>query len=304
MANALEFKPAQISLIRRTVAKDCSQNEFDLYIEMCKARGLNPLLRHCYAFVFSKNDADKRNMVIVVSIDGQRSIAERTGAYRPDDRAPRFENGAAKDPKANPQGLTSAEVTVYKHVHGEWFPVTAVAYWEECAPLKERWENDKPSGEFYLDPKKDGWKRMPRLMLAKCAEMAALRKAFPDDFAGLYGEAETDRAEVLDLTPTEAADEAERQDRLEKIGSRTPTLMIDWLDGKEIARVPVGQFMDKCLQFIHENEDAPFTIRAWTERNKHALREFWALQKGDALELKKKTEALIAQAENEAANAA
>ena len=36
------------------------------------------------------------------------------------------------------------------------------AYWSEFAPLKERWENDQPTGVFFLDPKKDGWKRMPR----------------------------------------------------------------------------------------------------------------------------------------------
>lgn len=298
--NALTFTAPQIALIRRTVAKDCNQSEFDLYLEMCKARGLNPLLRHCYAFVFHKDDSDKRQMVIVISIDGQRSIAERTAAYRPDDKAPRFANGAEKDPKTNPQGLTSAEVTVYKHAHGEWFPVTEVAYWEECAPLKEIWAPDetgkrRPTGKYELDDKKDAWRRMPRRMLAKCAEMAALRKAFPDDFSGLYGEGEMDRAEVLDLTPTEAADAADRQDRFAKIGG-SQSLIVDWLDGNELQRIPAGKFADSCMAFLKENADAPMTVRAWQDRNKHALRDFWALNASDALEIKKEVEKLTAEA--------
>ena len=298
--NPLTFTAPQIALIRRTVAKDCNQNEFDLYLEMCKARGLNPLLRHCYAFVFNKDDAAKRQMVIVISIDGQRSLAERTGAYRPDDRAPRFANGAEKDPKVNPQGLTSAEVTVYKHAHGEWFPVTSVAYWEEVAPLKEVWLPDetgkrRPTGKLELDEKKDAWKRMPRIMLAKCAEMAALRKAFPDDFSGLYGEGEMDRTEVLDLTPTEAADEAERQNRLEKIGGRN-ALTVDWLDGNELQRVAIGVFADKCLAFLEANKEEPMTVRAFQDRNRHAFREFWAAHPSDALAVKKEIEKLTAEA--------
>ena len=296
--NALTFSSPQIALVRRTVAKDCNQDEFDLFIELCKARGLNPLLRHCYAFVFGKNDQSKRQMVVVVSIDGQRSLAERTGAYRPDERAPRFANGAEKDTKTNPQALTSAEVTVYKHAHGEWFPVTAVAYWEEVAPLKEIWAPDdmgkrSPTGRYELDPSKDAWRRMPRLMLAKCAEMAALRKAFPDDFSGLYGEGEVDRADILDLTPSEAADAADKQNRLEKIGG-SQGLIVDWLDGNELQSVPVGRFADQCLAFLKVNEEEPATIRVFQDRNRHAFRQFWAAHPSDALAVKKEIERLTA----------
>ena len=297
--SALTFTAPQIALIRRTVAKDCNQNEFDLYIEMCKARGLNPLLRHCYAFVFHKDNPEKRQMVIVVSIDGQRSLAERTGTYRPDDRAPRFENGAEKDQKTNPLGLTYAEVTVYKHAHGEWFPVTAVAYWDEVAPLKEIWATDehgkrRPTGRYELDEKKDAWRRMPRLMLSKCAEMAALRKAFPDAFSGLYGDGEMDRVEAIDLTPTEAANEAESQERFERIGGRN-ALTIDWLDGNELQRVAAGEFADKCLAFLKVNIEEPMTVRTFQDRNRHAFREFWALHPGDALEIKKEIEKITSE---------
>lgn len=292
MGELITFTPSQISLIRRTVAKDANSNEFDTYLEMCKARGLNPLLRHCYCFIFHKDKADKRQMVIVISIDGQRSLAGRSGNYRADEKAPRYEIDAAlKDPATNPAGLISAEVTVYKFSHGAWFPVTAQAWWEESAPLSQIWENGQPTDKYRLDPKKDGWRKMPRLMLAKVAEMAALRKAFPDDFSGLYGEAEMDRGEVLDLSPSEWAEKADQEERLKQIGGQA--LTIDWMDGNELQRVPIGKFYDAAMSFLRTCDGQPATVDAWRGRNRHALQEFWALDKAAALNLKKTIEGAL-----------
>lgn len=291
MNDIVAFSPKQLSLIQRTVAKDANPTEFDLFVEMCRARGLNPLVRHAYCFIFHKNDPKKRQMVVVVSREGQRAIAERTGSYRPDERAPRFEkDDSLKDPRTNPAGLISAEVSVYKHTHGGWFPVTEVAYYEEYAPLVPIWENGERTDKLHLDPKKDGWRKMPRIMLAKCAEMAALRKAFPDDFGGLYGEGEIDRGDVLDLTPTELAEQADQDDRLAKIGG-ADAIMIDWLDGSPLDRVPVGQFADRVMAFVNENQDSPNTLLTFRDRNKHSMREFWAKAPADAHELKKPFEA-------------
>ncbi|HEU4345760.1 MAG TPA: phage recombination protein Bet [Candidatus Binatia bacterium] len=290
MMNAVvQFNANQVELIRKTVAKDANQTEFDLFVEMCKARGLNPLIRHAYCFVFHKDKADKRQMVVVVSREGQRAIAERTGNYRPDERAPRY-TSCTKDAATNPHGIESAEVSVYKHSHGEWFPVTEVAYWDEYAPVVQVWENGQRTDKVQLDPKKDGWRKMPRIMLAKCAEMAALRKAFPDDFGGLYGEGELDRGEILDLTPSEMADKSAQENRLAMIGG-PDTYIIDWLDGHELQNVPGGKFGDQLMAFIASCKDEPSTVRAWMDRNRHSFRQFWAAHKSEALELNKALEA-------------
>ena len=291
IARAVEkFSPADLDLMTRTVASDCNKTEFDLFIRMCAARGLNPLLRHAYAQIFSKDDPKKRQMVVVVGIDGQRLIAERTGNYRPDDKVPKIKADKKKiDPAINPLGIVSAEVTVYKFSHNGWFPCPAIAYWDEYAPISEEWGDDpnnigkrKKTGRQSLDMTKPMWTRMARAQLAKCAEMNALRKAFPESYAGIYAKEELDRSDTVDLTPSEYVEQAQRERREGVIGG--PNLIEDWCDGQPFHGVPVGQFFDKAMAFIRAN--APADIDDWAVRNRIALEQFWAADKAAALEIK------------------
>jgi len=274
------FEGRQLDLIRRTVAKDCDAAEFEQFVHICRAVNLDPLRRQIYCFVFNKNNPQYRQMTVVTAIGGYRAVAERTGSYRPDDRAPRYEHGE-KDAKSNPLGITRCEVTVYKHAHGEWFPVVGEAWWDEYVPLKEG----------VIDSKKTGWVKMPRVMIAKCAEANALRKAWPDDFAGVEVEEEIDRRSV-ELTATELADEAATSNRLALIGGAN-ALTVDWCDGEALSREPVGSFGDKVLAFIAEHKtDDPMRVRMFHNRNTAALQEYWAKDKSGALELKKAFEAI------------
>ena len=271
------FTQREYDLIKRTVAKDCDSSEFDMFMHICKHTGLDPLRRQIYAFVFDRDNPAKRQMVPVTAIGGWRSLAERTGNYRPDDQPPRitFDEGA-KDENSNPLGIIKADVTVYKFAHGEWHSVAGEAHWEEYAPIKD--------GK--LDYRKRGWITMPRVMIAKTAEAQALRRAWPDDFGALYEESELDRAQALDLSPSELAELGGQEKRLDKIGG-PDAIMIDWLDGSAIDRVLIENAAERIDEFITENEDAPNTIAAFQDRNKHALQEFWARNPSDALEIKK-----------------
>lgn len=289
----------RLDLIRKTVAKDCNPAEFDWFLHICQRTRLDPLRRQIYAFVFHAKDPKRRQMVPVTAIAGLRAIAARTGNYRPDSQPPRLDL-CEPDAAINPQGILRAEVTVYAHAHGEWFPVVGEAYWEEFAPIVERWgENEDgervPTGKRYLDPKKEGWTRMPRLMLAKCAEALALRKAWPEDCGDLYEEAEVDRARSIDLTPSEMAETAAQEDRFDRIGGRA-TITIDWLDGAALERVPAGQFADRAIDHIRKLSATPLAVVAWQERNRHAINEYWAIDKAGALEIKKVIEPIMAAA--------
>jgi phage recombination protein Bet len=283
----VQWSDKQLSLIRNTVAKDTSPAEFDLFVHTCRAVRLDPLRKQVYAFVFGKKDPEKRQLTIVTSIGGYRSIAERTGAYRPDDKAPRFDMGE-KNPDTNPLGIQRCEVTVYKHSHGEWWPVVGEAWWDEYVPLYK--------GK--IDETKRGWIKMPRIMIAKCAEAAALRKAWPDDFANLYEESEIDRQHSIDLTPSEMADAGEQNRRLEMIGGKN-AIMIDWMDGEPLQRVPAGKFGDQAMAFIQQHmkpgEEEASHVIMWRDKNRHALTEYWAFDKDGALTLKAELEKVEAK---------
>lgn len=312
----IDYSPKQLDLIRRTIASDCNPPEFDLFIEAARHMGLDPFRRQIMPLVFSKGDSSKRRMSLVVGIDGFRVIAARCADYRPDEN----EADIAYDPglksDANPIGIVKATVTAWKQDRkGDWHPVRGVAYWDEFVPLKE----DSDAGYDWIDtgevwpdsgkPKKkkvpkaggtisqkpDGnWARMPRVMISKCAEAQALRRGWPEHFSGVYDQAELDRAVAADLTASEMVDQENEARRMKAIGGQS-SLIVDWLDGGQLARVPVGQFADKVFGFIRANRDQPSMILQFQERNKETMRDFWARQPGDALEVKKAFE--TAQAE-------
>ncbi len=283
------YSDSTLALIRRTVAADCNNDEFDMFINMARALQLDPLRRQIYAFVFSKDKPDKRRMSIITAIDGFRTIADRTGNYRPDEDEPEYEIDPAQISEVNPIGLVKATVRCWKFSHGNWHRVTASAYWSEYAPLKDEWAYDEQRGKNIKTGKQTldtsgNWGRMPRLMLAKVAEALALRKAWPDDLSSVYAKEELDRANIIDVTPSEAAEQGAMKAREALLGG--PSVLVDWLDGSPLAPVQIGQFADRALEFIKGHRDEPSQILMWAERNRHSFREFWKHSPGDANEIK------------------
>lgn len=288
------FRPAQIQLIQR-MNPDCNAVEFDQFIHVSAQLGLDPLRKQIYAFVFSKDNADKRRMAIVVGIDGFRSVAKRSREYRPDSRAPRFTyDESLRNDATNPLGLVSAEVSVFQWSHDAWHEVTAVAYWDEFAPIVEggTWEENERGKRFFkkdghqmLDPKRDAWRKMARIMLSKCAEAQAIRRAWPEDLSAIYADEEIDRARTIDLTATEIAEQANVESRLAQIGG-ADAILFDMGEGLE--RIPLAKAGDMILERFRSMQ--PHEILQWKNLNRVPLQEFWARSKADALEIKKEIE--------------
>lgn len=277
---------SQVALIRRTIAADCNDGEFDLFMAAARSAGLDPFRKQISPLVFNKAKADKRRMSIITTIDGLRVIAARSGRYRPDENEPGLIYDPAEKSATNPLGLIKAVVKVYIDDK----PVTGVAYWDEFAPISDEWGEDpatgrrKPTGKKTLDTG-GNWGRMPRVMLAKCAEAQALRKAFPEDMSGLYEGAELDQAKAVDVLPSEAVAIEDRDQRLARIGG-AGGILFQLFPNAPLEQIALGQVYDRLCERVSEIEN--LQMLDWFESaNRAPLQEFWARQSGDALELKK-----------------
>ena len=121
-------------------------------------------------------------MSIQTGIDGFRLIGERTGRY-----APGREPTCTYDKEGR---LFSATSYIKKMTDDKtWHEVAATAYWAEYAPAPYKDGNMNPF-----------WQKMPHVMLSKCAEALALRKAFPADLSGIYTTEEMAQAKLEDDT--------------------------------------------------------------------------------------------------------
>lgn len=300
------FDKGQIALIKKTVAKDCNDSEFDLFMTVAASLKLNPLKKQIYAFVFNKDSAKKRQMALVTGIGGFRTIADRTGDYKPDGELPTFEYDESLKGPSNPLGIKSCTARVFKYRHGEWHSIPNQVFWEAYAPLEESgtWEdrgetwpdgNAKKTfvgnGAFKLDDGKPRWRIDGRGMLAKCAEAGALRKGWPDEMAGIYEESEVDRGSVVELSPAEYAEEQAVTDRLAKVGAKDTILF--QFPPEDLKPIAHGRIFDAAMAYFRDQDNAPDAIEYWRDNNRHGLQEFWAHKPGDALALKAEMEKLI-----------
>lgn len=173
----------QSDLIKRTIAKGASDDELSLFLANCNRTQLDPFSRQIYCVGRFDKKAGREVFQTQVSIDGARLVAQRTGEYA--GQTPVMWTADGKewvevwlDDSSHPK---AARVGVYRKGFVE--PIWAVATWTEYAA----------EGKYGLTPM---WKKMGPLMLGKCAEMLALRKAFPMELSGLYSSDEMSQADA------------------------------------------------------------------------------------------------------------
>lgn len=179
------FDDAQINLLKTTVAKGTTDDQFKLFLEVAQRTGLNPFAKQIYAVVRKSQEADgsySAKMTIQTGVDGYRLIAQRTGEYA-GQRGPEWcgPDGVWIDVWLSNTPPAAARVGVLRRGFEE--PVWGVATY---ASFVQTTSQGAPSNL---------WKSMPDVMLAKCAEVQALRKAFPQELSGLYTDAEMGQAD-------------------------------------------------------------------------------------------------------------
>lgn len=285
-ARRRRYSPTQARLIRRALCADLTEAEFDLFMEVAETAQLDPMRRQIAALVLNADDIARRRMIPWTTIDGLRVIAARCGDYRPMEAAPQlsFEE-ARKDPACNPLGLVRAEVRVWKRSGAHWHGVAGEAWWDEYAPLRNQTIGGSgmaPVSAIELDP---SWRRMGRLMLAKCAEALALRRGWPDLLSGLYAEDELWR--VRAESAAERAAQAEARERtIVLAGARALALVFD----EGVETVPHNALLERLERF-YASAPSIDAVEAFNNRNRAALQAFWSLAPGAALCAKQVAEA-------------
>jgi len=172
----------QLATWTNTYMKGASSDELSLFANVCKRTGLSPEMKQIYPVPRWDSKLGKNVFSFQTSIDGFRLIAERTGRYAPGKQADYVYNDKNE--------IVSATAYVKKCTQdGTWHEVAVTAFYDE-----------------YVQKTKDGhptqfWDRMPHVMLAKCAESLALRKAFPAELSGLYTQEEMAQATVEEDKP-------------------------------------------------------------------------------------------------------
>lgn len=192
IARGIQWTQENIDLLKRTVTpKECTDDEFKVFLEQCRHTGLNPFLKQAYMMERSANVQDaKGNWVCVKHFEFQAAeigMAARANEF-PDFRGMR---GAA----------------VYSKDPFEMDPVANVVTLHKFSPNKDRgvlmgaWAAIHRDGHFVpmtylkiesrIQRKKDGspnkfWKDMPDGQIEKCARAEQYRRGYPHIFSGVF----------------------------------------------------------------------------------------------------------------------
>lgn len=188
-------------------ASTATDSEIRMFLELCKAQKLNPYIKEAYIVKYGNNKA-----TLVVGKDVFTKRAQNN---------PRFEGMQAGITVITSNGeLVRREGSMVLPgdvLVGGWCAVYVKGY---THPMKE-----EVSYQEYAGLKADGqpnkqWKSKPATMIRKVAIVHALREAFPDEFQGLYEEAEMGNLEQPEMNsipsnvaePQITVDEYEAQD--------------------------------------------------------------------------------------------
>ena len=177
------FTAGQVAALQQIGVQDATEGDLAVFFHQAQRTGLDPFARQIYmigrkAKIWdpqTKQERYETRQTIQTGIDGFRLIARRAADARGETFS--MDDVLWADPDGNWHDLwiwdtppAAAKVTV--HLGSATF--SAVAATREYMQTTKA---GKPSGQ---------WGRMPAVMIAKCAEALALRKAFPQDLSGIY----------------------------------------------------------------------------------------------------------------------
>jgi phage recombination protein Bet len=224
------FNSETVNLIKNTVApKNLTEKEFEMFIYQANRTGLDPLSRQIYCI------KSKDKVSIQATIDGFRLIAERTGLYQ--GQTPVIwcgEDGIWKDVWLKKENPAAAKVGVNRKGFTE--PLYAIARFETYAQKN------------YEGKLNYTWLKMPDLMIGKCAEALALRKAFPQELSNIYSSEEmanfTDEPETKTFKKSDPAQPSFAERFIQYVGTLKTVVEVKDLYDKSIVKDSYARLSD------------------------------------------------------------
>ena len=182
---AVTFNREQVELLKNTICKGATDDELKLFLEVCKAKRMDPFGKQIYAIKRWDPQTGKDVMSFQVGIDGFRAKADETGLYEGQGTTQWCgPDGKWVDVWLSSDPPKAARVPIYRRGFRE--PISAVALYSEYVQTVSQSKGGGPNSM---------WRKSPANQLAKCSEALGFRKAFPEQLGGLYTNDEMGQAD-------------------------------------------------------------------------------------------------------------
>lgn len=223
---ALALDPTQSDWTERQQAalvqlgvEGASAGDLAVFLHQCQRTGLDPFTKQIYMIGRKDRQSGLMKWTIQTGIDGFRVVAERprqskSSPYIGQD-GPYWcgDDGEWRDVWLKKTPPLAAKVGIKRSDWPE--PIYAVAHFHEYA------QSTTYNNQTRLTKM---WAEKGAVMIAKCAEALAFRRAFPQDLSGIYTDEEMSRAEDVVRVESERPDVPATP----AAASSAPTGGVDW----------------------------------------------------------------------------
>lgn len=258
--------------VRNTLCPNADAKEIALFLELCKSQRLNPFIKDAYLVKYGNAPASM--------ITGKEVFTKRAN------RNPNYEGMEAGVVVASkgPQGMHVERregAAVYAEIGEKLIGGWARVYVKGKRPVYA----ELALAEYSTG--KSNWSKMPAVMINKCAQVAALRLAFPEEFQGMYAAEEMGQAgeyaaqqvqpvqqpvpvEQIEPEPVELMTEAQGamlQELCEKFGSmrgKAPSEVYAALMGSK-AMQQAGAQLEEVMT-VQQADTAAAVLMGWIEK--------------------------------------